>query len=205
MTTSSASDARVTVPPFGAGRLLLVGTGAVHVALLPTWVNWLRTSYPSLDVRTVVTRGAERFVSRTALGVIGGSEVALDVWPDGPVTGAPHVELAEWADAVAVYPATMNFISRFALGITDTPVLLALQCTKAPVAVSPALPPGAQDNDVLKAHLAALAARRNVTVVPTVPGRSVTSGQADGGSPPPLPVALEHLERLRTSQKDTRT
>ncbi|MET7934797.1 flavoprotein [Streptomyces sp. NPDC005322] len=197
MTDGPTRVTPVAVPRLGAERLLLVGTGAVHVALLPTWANWLRASYPSLDVRMVVTRSAERFVSRAALSAISGSEVLLDAWPEGPAAGALHVELVEWADAVAVYPATMNFVSRFALGITDTPVLLALQCTRAPIAVAPALPPGGQDSEVLREHLATLEARRNVAVIPTVPGRSVTTGREDGASPPPLPVVLERLERTR--------
>ncbi len=203
MTNGPASVPSVAVPHLGVGRLLLVGTGAVHVALLPTWANWLRTSYPSLEVRMVVTRSAERFVSRAALSAISGNEVLLDAWSEEPTDGALHVELAAWADAVAVYPATMNFVSRFALGITDTPVLLAIQCTRAPIAVAPALPPGAEDGDVLRERLTTLAARRNVAVIPTVPGRSVTTGREDGASPPPLPVVLERLERTRAKLEDT--
>ncbi|MFF3333702.1 flavoprotein [Streptomyces sp. NPDC002888] len=187
----------MAAPPFGAERLLLVGTGAVQVALLPTWINWLRVSYPELDVRIVVTRSAERFVSRTALSAIGGTEVLLDTWPEDPNAGALHMELAEWADAVAVYPATVHFVSRFALGLTDTPVQLALQCTRAPIAVAPALPPGCRDNPVLTGHLQSLATRPNITVIPTVTGRSVSTDRPDGASPPPLPVVLDRLERLR--------
>lgn len=203
MTAGSTGPAPVAIPRFGADRLLLVCTGAVHVALLPTWATWLRASYPALDVRTVITRSAERFVSRAALTAIGGGEVLLDAWPDGPQPGALHVELAEWADAVAVYPATMNFVSRFALGITDTPVTLALQCTRAPVAIAPALPPGGQDSDAYKGHLATLETRGSVTLVPPVPGRSVTTGREDGAAPPPLPVVLDRLERKRAELEGT--
>jgi phosphopantothenoylcysteine decarboxylase/phosphopantothenate--cysteine ligase len=194
----------MAVPHLGVGRLLLVGTGAVHVSLLPTWLNWLRMSYPSLSVRTVITRSAQRFVSRPALSAIGGREVLLDAWPEEEVVSALHVELAEWAEAVAVYPATLHFVSRFALGLTDTPVQLALQCTAVPVAVSPALPPGGRDSAVLRGHLETLASRPNVAVIPTVPGRSVTTGREDGGSPPPLPLVLQQLERTRTEQENAR-
>jgi phosphopantothenoylcysteine decarboxylase / phosphopantothenate---cysteine ligase len=172
----------------------------VQAALLPTWAGWLRTAYPSLTVRTVLTRSAERFVSRAALTALGGSEVLLDAWPDEATT-ALHVELATWADAVAVYPATMNFVSRFALGLTDTPVTLALQCTKAPIAVAPALPPGGLESETLSGHLKTLKGRRNVVVIPTVPGLSITTGHNDAAVPPPLPVVMSRLEQARISLK----
>ncbi|MFD0266126.1 flavoprotein [Streptomyces sp. NPDC127106] len=199
MTSGSPRDVPVAAPPFPVQRLLLVGTGAVQVALLPTWLAWLRGAYPALEVRTVVTRSAERFVSRAALHAIGGGEVLADAWPEDPSGGALHVELAEWAQAVAVYPATVHFVSRFALGLADTPALLALQCTAAPVAVCPALPPGGQRSPVLEGHLRSLAARAGVTVVPSVPGRSVSTGRPGGAAPPPLPVVLEHLARMTTA------
>ncbi|GAA0385800.1 flavoprotein [Streptomyces luteireticuli] len=199
MTDRENPQAGLPAPEFTAERLLVIGTGAVHVAHLPTWAGWLRRSYPHLEIRTVVTRSAERFVTRSALAALGGGEVLLDAWPEGATTSALHVELAQWADAVAVYPATMDFIRRFATGAADTPAMLALQCTRAPIAIAPALPPGGQENEVLRGHLTSLDARRNVTVVPTVPGRSITTGRDDAAVPPPLPVVISQLVRKQAS------
>jgi phosphopantothenoylcysteine decarboxylase/phosphopantothenate--cysteine ligase len=97
-----------------------------------------------LELRVAVTRNAERFVTRGALGPMSGGNALLDAWPDGPVDRALHVELAEWADTVIVHPASLHFLARLAQGLADTPVLLALQCTTAPVVLAPALPPGAE-------------------------------------------------------------
>lgn len=106
------------LPPvtFTPRRLLLVGTGAISAAMLPYWVRWLKLVLPELETRIVITRGAERFVTRMALSAINASEAVLDEWPDTPVVKAPHVEWAQWAEAVAVYPATVDFLSRFAAG-----------------------------------------------------------------------------------------
>ena len=43
-------------PVFGAERLLLVGTGAINVAFLPFWLNWLTMTYPGLECQIVLTR-----------------------------------------------------------------------------------------------------------------------------------------------------
>jgi phosphopantothenoylcysteine decarboxylase/phosphopantothenate--cysteine ligase len=183
---------------FGAKRLLIVGTGSVNVALLPFWIQWLTAGYPDLETRVVVTRTAERFVSRAALTAMTHHEAVLDAWPDEPTLGARHVELAEWADAIAVYPATLHFLARYALGLADSPSLLALQCTTAPVVVAPALPPGGWQSPAVAGHVAALKQRRNVVVAPPRPGRSVTTGRDDAWAPVPFPTALRFLEACRT-------
>jgi phosphopantothenoylcysteine decarboxylase/phosphopantothenate--cysteine ligase len=189
------------VPALGVRRLLYVGSGALSVAHTPLWVNWLRAGYPELELRVAVTRSAERFVSRGGLAPLVGGEVLLDVWPDEPVHIAPHVELAEWAQAVVVTPASMNFMARLAQGMADTPVMLALQCTRAPVVLAPSLPPGCLDSVPYAQHLAALAERSNITVVPPVPGVSSTTGRMDAALAAPVPQLLTALERLRLAME----
>ncbi|MFJ9572249.1 flavoprotein [Streptomyces bacillaris] len=186
------------IPEFGARRLLYIGSGALSAAHLPFWVNWLRAAYPGLELRVLLTRSAERFVAPGALAALSGREVVRDVWPQGPVVHAPHVELAEWADAVVVHPASFHFMSRLALGLADTPAMLALQCTRVPVALAPSLPPGALESPAYRSHHAALSARDNVIVVPPVRGVSTTTGRADAALAAPLPDALRALEVLRS-------
>ncbi|WP_328872389.1 flavoprotein [Streptomyces sp. NBC_00287] len=184
-------------PAFGARKVLFVGTGAMGVMFMPMWVNWVRTAYPDIELRCVVTRSAERFVTRGAITAFAGAEVLRDVWSEEPETGAPHVDLAHWADAVVVHPATFHFVSRFALGIADTPVLLALQCTSAPIGIAPALPPGGVTSPAYRRHVEALEQRPNVVVVPPQPGFSVTTGRMDASVATPPPEVFRAVEELR--------
>ncbi|MGR8009455.1 flavoprotein [Streptomyces hypolithicus] len=184
------------VPDFGVSRLLLVGTGSVSVSDLPFWAEWLRASYPRLEITTVITRSAERFVSRASLAARTGGDVLTDAWPQD-TAHARHVAWAEWAEAVVVYPATLHFVARLALGLADTPAVLAAQCTAAPVAVAPALPPGGLDSAAYQAHWTALTARRNVVVAPPRSGVSATTGRPDAWVPALLPDVIELLEQRR--------
>lgn len=195
MAESSVSAA--PAPALGFHRLLYVGTGSLGVMFMPMWSQWLRTSYPQLEVRTVITRSAEQFVTRTALTVFTGREILVDAWPDEPSPKALHVELAQWPDAVVVHPASFHFVSRLALGMADTPVLLALQCTEAAVAIAPALPPGGQDSPGYRRHIEALAERPNVVVIPPTTGRSVTTGRMEASVAAPLSEVLARTEQLR--------
>ncbi|MFF9653604.1 flavoprotein [Streptomyces sp. NPDC014622] len=190
-------DPALAVPPLDVTRLLLVATGSTAAAWLPVWAEWLRVAYPALTVRAVVTRSAERFVTRQALAARLGSETLLDVWPDEPSVQARHVELAAWAEAVVVYPATFGFIARLALGLADSPALLAAQCTDVPLGVAPALPPGGTTSPAYRAHVALLEARPNVVVGPPVRAVSQTTGKAEAWAPLPLPHLLARVEERR--------
>ncbi|MFJ3973818.1 flavoprotein [Streptomyces sp. NPDC090021] len=183
--------------PVGIRRLLLVASGSSNASFLPLWVNWFQFSYPETELRIVLTRSAQRFVTRDALSVLTNRLVFEDVWSEEPQTRKLHVELAQWPDAVAVYPAGMHFIARLAQGLADTPATMALQCTTAPIALAAALPPGGWDSPAMADHRERLAKRRNVVVLPPVPGLSMTTGRRDGGQPAHFPTAIRRLEELR--------
>ncbi|MFI6660837.1 flavoprotein [Streptomyces sp. NPDC050523] len=193
----AASALPSAAPPFTGRRLLYVGTGALGVMFMPMWLHWLRTSYPEVEIRTVVTRSATRFVTPTTLSVFGGRPPQLDVWGEEPETTAPHVELAHWADTVVVHPATFHFTGRLALGVADTPTLLALQCTAAPIALAPALPPGALTSPAWRQHARTLAERANVTVVPPHQGISMTTGEPGAMTAATLTEVIPAVEALR--------
>ncbi|WP_420080038.1 flavoprotein [Streptomyces sp. JL4002] len=190
------SAAAAPEPALGISRLLLVVTGAVAAAELPYWLGWLRSTYPNLELRIGVTASAERFVSRVTLAGHSGAEVLPDRWAEDEVH-ARHVLWTEWAEAVVVAPATLHFMARLALGLADSPALLAAQCTTAPVVLLPALPPGGLHSAAYRAHHAALAARPNVAVLPPRPGLSMTTGREDAWAPAPLPDALAMVEQRR--------
>ncbi|WP_394353834.1 flavoprotein [Nocardiopsis mwathae] len=173
----------------------MIVTGALVACHTPLWINWLREERSDLSVRLVLTPAAAGFVSEAALNALSPSPVVRDVWSSNG--SALHVELSRWADAAVVYPCTMRYLARFALGLTETPSLLALEAFSGPVAVAPALPPGVGDGAAYAAHTAALATRPNVTVVPPVPVRSSTTGRYDAAGPPSLSKVLEALTLTR--------
>lgn len=161
-------------------RVLLVATGSIMVAHLPTHLGWVRQQQPDLEMQIVLTRTAARFVSTEALDVIGGRPVHEDAWePGAGPAHARHVEWAEWAELAVVWPATMHYTARLALGLADAPSLLALHCTGAPVGVAPSLPPGGWESGAMTGHVAALE-NRGVKVVPPQPGLSWSTMRMNG-------------------------
>lgn len=187
-------------PLFTGRRLLIVITGALSAAFIPGWLTWLRAGYPDLDIRPVATRSAQRFVTLDALTTLCGRPAISDEWP-AHTTGKPlHVEMSTWADSVLVYPASLNFIARLALGLGDTPALLAIQCTPAPIGLAPSLPPYALHSPAYQSHRAVLERRPNVVIAEPQPGMSVSTGQMDASVPAPMSRLLSLVESRRTQE-----
>ncbi len=53
--------------------------------------------------------------------------------------GSPHIEYARWADSIVIYPATANFISKYANGLADNLLLSTLLMFDKEIYVAPAM------------------------------------------------------------------
>ncbi|WP_420879086.1 flavoprotein [Rhodococcus sp. (in: high G+C Gram-positive bacteria)] len=168
-------------------RLLVFATGTLNTCFLPVAVNWMRATRPDIDVRIVLSQSATAFVSPVVLATLSRNPVAIDTWDDPVITAdgpAPHTGLTDY-DAMLVYPASLNTVSRLHALAGDTPVLNAAQCTNNLVVVAPNFPPGAQHNRALSTALTELASRPNFMVVDPILRPSASTG-ADAPVAPPL-------------------
>lgn len=165
------------------GNLLVVGTGALPVAMLPGWVMCLRTWF-NWHVRTCLTWSAERLVSPAALAAVSNNAVS----GPGPTTKSEvveHRELAEWADLVLVVPATGNFIAHCAHGMADSLALTTVAFTNAPVVIVPSLAAPVLTRPATQRNLRTLEEDGRI-VLPTAPGTSAHSGQVELGAMPDI-------------------
>ncbi|WP_113692536.1 flavoprotein [Amycolatopsis albispora] len=195
--TEKPKPAGGAAPEFGAGRLLLIATGAIQSVHLPFWLTWLRGHYPGLEVRAVLTRGALRFTTKQAVSILTGNEVVVDEWPENAPTTALHVDLVEWAEAIAVYPASVHYLARSALGLADTPSMLTVHSATVPIGFAPSLPPGVEENPVYQNNIRLLEQRPNVVVSATQAARSATTGRSDARGAAPLSTVLRDMETIR--------
>ena len=79
------------------------------------------------DVRIVMTNTATEFVTPLTFQALSGHPVAFDNNADNSAeTGMKHIELARWADAIIIAPASANTIAKLAQGRADN--LLTTLC-----------------------------------------------------------------------------
>lgn len=128
-------------PCFGKNQcfmnILLGITGGIAAYKTPDLVRRLRER--GAEVQIVMTQAAEEFVTATALQAVSGRPIRSNLWDKEAEAAMSHIELARWADAVVIAPATAEVMSRLASGgATD---LLATLClaTEAPIAIAPAM------------------------------------------------------------------
>ncbi|GGF97906.1 phosphopantothenoylcysteine synthetase [Rhodococcoides trifolii] len=172
-------------------NLTIVVTGAVSSAFMPYWANWIRMQRPDIATHYLLTPSAEKFVSADAIRTVSGGDVDTDSWQG--LTDPLHVTLGDWMDAMVVYPCTLNYFSRLALGVVDSPSLLAHACTDIPVVVAPSLPPGAYENEPYRMHRAALEDRDDVLIVEPTPTRSASSPRPAYGAAP-MPDCIQRID-----------
>lgn len=118
-------------------HIVLGITSGIAAYKAPMLVRALRTA--GAEVQVVLTENAHRFVSPMSLQAVSGRSVRQSLWDESAEAAMGHIELARWADAIVIAPATANCIAHLAQG--RAPDLLTTLClaTTAPVVVAPAM------------------------------------------------------------------
>jgi phosphopantothenoylcysteine decarboxylase/phosphopantothenate--cysteine ligase len=99
-----------------------------------------RLAQAGVEVQTVATAGALRFIGAATLEGLTGRAPFTDLWEKG--RAMDHIDLARWADLALVCPASANTLNRLAGGLADDPVgalFLAWELQKKPWWVAPAM------------------------------------------------------------------
>jgi phosphopantothenoylcysteine decarboxylase/phosphopantothenate--cysteine ligase len=91
------------------------------------------------DVRVVMTRAATEFVTTLTFQALSGHPVHTELLDEAAEAGMGHIELARWADAVLVAPASANFIAKLAQGRADDLLSTLCLATEAPLAFAPSM------------------------------------------------------------------
>ncbi|MCK5880404.1 MAG: bifunctional phosphopantothenoylcysteine decarboxylase/phosphopantothenate--cysteine ligase CoaBC [Sinobacterium sp.] len=91
------------------------------------------------DVRVVMTKGAQAFITPLTLQALSGNPVHTDLLDPKAEAAMGHIELAKWADIILIAPASADSIARIAGGFADdllTTLILASDCKRA---IAPAM------------------------------------------------------------------
>ena len=77
-------------------------------------------------VRVVMTENAKQFITPLTMQAVSGNPVHDDLFDLNAENAMGHIELARWADALIVAPATADFMAKILAGKADD--LLELPC-----------------------------------------------------------------------------
>lgn len=91
------------------------------------------------DVRVVMTRGAQEFITPLTMQALSGRPTHTELLDTAAEAAMGHIELARWADLVMVAPATAEILARMTQGNANDLLTTLILATDAQVAVAPAM------------------------------------------------------------------
>ncbi|HEC28662.1 MAG TPA: bifunctional phosphopantothenoylcysteine decarboxylase/phosphopantothenate--cysteine ligase CoaBC [Gammaproteobacteria bacterium] len=138
------------------GKNILLGiTGSIAAYKGADLTRRLREQ--GANVRVVMTRSATGFITPLTLQALSGQPVHTELMDLDAEAAMGHIELSRWADAIAIAPASADFIARQTAGRADDLLTAICLACQSRIVVAPAMNqhmwanPATQDNvSVLK-------------------------------------------------------
>jgi phosphopantothenoylcysteine decarboxylase / phosphopantothenate---cysteine ligase len=177
-------------------RILLGVTGGIAAYKSPDLVRRLRER--GAEVQVVMTAGAREFVTPTTFQAVSGRTVRSDLWDAAAEAAMGHIELARWAEAVLIAPASADFLARLATGQANDLLSTLCLATEAPIAVAPAMNHIMWANAATRANIATLT-QRGLQVFGPAEGDQACGEVGEGRMLEPLDLAERVLALLPAS------
>ncbi len=174
-------------------HILLGVSGGIAAYKACELVRLLRRA--GAEVQVVMTAAAERFVTPLSLQALSGRPVRRDLFDEGAEAAMGHIELACWADAILVAPATADLMARLAQGRADDLLTTLSLASEAPLLLAPAMNramwehPATQDN-------AALLRRRGVALLGPEAGEQACGETGEGRMREPIDLLADLARRF---------
>lgn len=174
------------------GKKIVLGvTGGIAAYKCVDLASRLRKK--GAEVHVILTRGAQNFVTETAMREISGNPVITSMWGEIHNYDVEHIALATLADVVLIAPATANVIAKAAAGIADDMLTTTVLATRAPVFFAPAMNSNMYENPVTQQNITTLQ-QRGWQLIPPASGHLACGTSGIGRMPEPAELA-EVLEK----------
>ena len=148
-----------------SNRKIIIGlTGGIAAYKGAEIVRLLRKA--GAAVRVIMSRGAQEFITPLTLQALSGNPVHTELLDEAAEAGMGHIELARWADAVLIAPATADAIARLAQGRADDLLTTVALATPAPLLVAPAMNQQMWRSPATADNVALLSGRGTVIIGP---------------------------------------
>lgn len=153
------------------------------------------------EVHVILTRGAQNFVTETAMREISGNPVVTSMWGEIHNYDVEHIALATLADVVLIAPATANVLAKAAAGIADDMLTTTVLATRAPIFFAPAMNSNMYENPVTQQNITTLQ-QRGWQLIPPASGHLACGTSGIGRMPEPAEL-VEVLENYFAGADDS--
>src|SRR3954470_11947352 len=150
-----------------------------------------------IDVRCVLTKAAQQFVTPLAASALAHERVYTDLFDAESEFDAGHIRLARECDLIVVAPATADLMAKMAHGHADDLATAILLAANRPILLAPAMNPLMWNNAATRRNVMQLRRDGVHTVGPNA-GEMAEAGEAGVGrmsEANEIAAAAEHLLR----------
>ena len=179
------------------GKHILVGvTGGIAAYKVCYLVRDLKKA--GADVKVVMTEAATKFVTPLTFSALSGHAVLGNIWATDQSTlssiGTQHIDLANWADAYVIAPASANTIAKITYGLSDNLLTIVALASRGPIILAPTMDADMYINLVTQQNVIRLQ-ERGFFIVPPEEGEHA-SGLKGPGRLPEIRAIIETIERV---------
>jgi phosphopantothenoylcysteine decarboxylase/phosphopantothenate--cysteine ligase len=150
------------------------------------------------QVRVIMTKNATEFISPLTLQTLSNNIVYTDMYLRPEKFDMAHIELAEFADAFVIAPATGNIIGKIASGIADDLLSTTMMATKKPTLICPAMNDKMLTNPIVQENISKLK-KYKYGIMDSGVGELACKATG-AGRLPEISEILEEIEKLLTAQ-----
>jgi len=134
------------------GKKILIGvTGGIAAYKTCEVIRELKKNHARC--RVLMTKAAQQFVTPLTFETLSEEPVLCELFPRQRNAGTVHIEIARWAHAVLVCPATANFIGKIANGIADDLLSTTVMATTSRVIICPAMNKEMYKNPIVQQNI----------------------------------------------------
>ncbi|MCJ8237059.1 bifunctional phosphopantothenoylcysteine decarboxylase/phosphopantothenate--cysteine ligase CoaBC [Peteryoungia algae] len=159
-------------------RILLIIAGGIAAYKSLDLIRRLRER--GADVRPIMTRGAQEFVTPLAVGALSASHVYTELFSREDEQDVGHIRLARECDLVLVAPATADLMAKMANGLADDLASTVLLATDRPVLIAPAMNPKMWSHAATRRNFSVLQ-RDGIQAIGPMEGEMAESGERGRG------------------------
>jgi len=109
-----------------------------------------------IDVQTVMTESACRFIGPTTLQALTGKTVFTDLWDNRINNNMAHINISREVNAILIAPASANFIAKLANGFADDLLSTSCLARNCPLFIAPAMNRQMWENSATQRNLTIL-------------------------------------------------
>jgi phosphopantothenoylcysteine decarboxylase/phosphopantothenate--cysteine ligase len=153
-----------------------------------------------IQVRCVLTKAAQQFVTSLAASALSHERVYTDLFDPESEFDAGHIRLARECDLIVVAPATADLMAKMAHGHADDLATAILLAANRPILLAPAMNPLMWNNAATRRNVAQLERDGVFTIGPNA-GEMAEAGEVGvGRMAEPAEIALAAQRLLRPPQ-----